>query len=246
MIDTVHQQLVADGLSEARQRLMEAKKNRKWSKARGTLDEIGDILLNLVSLNKITPKPLEIKHYSLPKLLNSIQQMYAAFFRKQGIAFSVQATPELQVAVDEVTFYRIFFNIIYYMGQHIDAEAAESHFIQVEAKPYSDQLVAIYVEDNGAYPANTTQQTVFDTPYDKRVLNTIAGIGLEVVKEWMMALQGSIQLVDKLSQGIKCCLLLPSKKNELPRKRVQANAPNLLENEVNKQLTKVPKDQYLR
>ena len=246
MIDTVHQQLVADGLEEARQRLMEAKKNRKWSKARGTLDEIGDILLNLVSLNKISPKPLDIKHYSLPKLLASIHQMYKPFFRKQGIAFRIQAAPHLQVAVDDTTFFRIFFNIIYYMGQHIDAEAAENHFIQVEAKPYSDHLVAIYIEDNGAYPANTTHQTIFDQSYDQRVVNTIGGIGLEAVKEWMMALRGSIQLVDKLSQGIKCCLILPSKKNDFSRKRVQANAPNLLENEVNKQLTKVPKDHYLR
>ena len=245
MIDTVHQQLVADGLSEARQRLMEAKKNRKWSKARGTLDEIGDILLNLVSLNKITPKPLDIKHYSLPKLLTSIHQMYRPFFRKQGIAFRIQAAPHLQVAVDDTTFFRIFFNIIYYMGQHIDVEVKENHFIQVEAKRYDDHLVAIYIEDNGKYPVGV-YQTIFDQSYDQRVVNTIGGIGLEAVKEWMTALQGSIQLVDKLSQGIKCCLLLPSKKNELPRKRVQANAPNLLENEVNKQLTKVPKDHYLR
>lgn len=213
MIDTIHKDLIAAGLDEARQKLNDAKQTSRWMKVQAALDEIGDILLNLVSLNKIVPTSLEIKHYSLPKLLHFIQQMYAAFFRKQGIAFSVRVAPELQVAVDEVTFYRIFFNIIYYMGQHLDKETKESRFIQVEAKHYDDRLVAIYIEDNGRYPVDA-HQTIFDQSYDQRVVNTIGGIGLEVVGEWMTALKGSLQLVDKLSQGIKCCLLIPKKLSE--------------------------------
>ena len=77
------------------------------------------------------------------------------------------------------------------MGQHLDTKIKENHFIQIEAKRYDDHLGAIYIEDNRKYPVGI-HQTIFDQSYDQRVVNIIGGIGLQVVKEWMMTLQGSI------------------------------------------------------
>ena len=246
MIDIVHQQLINAGIEEARQKIKDLQNRMPKRKKTATiLREVDGILLDLVSLHQITPKVLEIKYYSLPTLLDAIPQMYGAFFKKQRLDFKVIPMASLQISVDQTAFFRIFFNLIYYMAQYADGQAEEGSFIQVEAKPYNEELVAIYIEDNGRYPAGI-HDDVFDGPYSKRVLNTIAGVGLGVVKEWMLALRGSIQLVDKLGAGIKCCLLLPIKKSDVIRKQVPANAPAMIGNEVNKHLLKAPEDKYLR
>ncbi len=224
MIDIVQQRLIADGIAEAQRQIKDLQDRVRRKSANETLEEVKEILRNLMSLNEITPTQMEIKHHNLPKLLQAIPQMYRLLFEKKHIDFRVIAmTSFLQVSVDNNVFFRIFFNLVCYLGQYADSKAEGGSFIQVEAKPYNENLMAIYIEDNGSYPVGT-HDNVFDKPYKKRVSNTIAGVGLGVVQEWVMALRGSIQLVDKLGPGIKCLLLLPSQKNEGCNSRI-ANAP---------------------
>ena len=224
MIDIVQQRLIADGIAEAQRQIKDLQDRVRRKSANETLEEVKEILRNLMSLNEITPTQMEIKHYNLPKLLQTIPQMYRVFFEKKHIDFRVVTkTSYLQVSADKQAFFRIFFNLVCYLGQYADGKAEGGSFIQVEAKSYNEHLVAIYIEDNGSYPVGTYDD-VFDKPYKKRVSNTIAGIGLSVVQEWVMALRGSIQLVDKLGPGIKCLLLLPSQKNEVFKSKI-ANAP---------------------
>ncbi len=224
MIDIVQRRLIADGIAEAQRQIKDLQNRMRRKKANETLEEVKEMLRNLMSLNEIVPTPMEIKHHHLPKLLQAIPQMYRLLFEKKYIDFRVAWMPSyLQVSVDKNVFFRIFFNLVCYMGQYADGKAEGGSFIQVEAKPYNEHLVAMYIEDNGNYPLGI-HNDVFDKPYPKRVSHTIAGVGLGVVQEWVMALQGSIQLVDKLGPGIKCLLLLPSQKNEDAKSRT-ANAP---------------------
>lgn len=222
MIEIVQKSLLEEGISEAMAKIKAIKSRVRRKNTRETLDDIQDILLDLKSLQKIEGKSLETKHYSLKELLNAIGQMYAPFFKQQGIDFQGYST-NLQVTVDRLVFIRIFFNVIYYMAQHIDVKAKVTPYIKVGGHSYKNDLIAIYVEDNGCYTPDA-HQDVFDKPYSKKVRDTIAGTGLGVVKEWMMAIKGSIQVVDKLGPGIKCCLLLPGKKNDFLREHIPAYA----------------------
>ncbi|HAS44303.1 MAG TPA: sensor histidine kinase [Microscillaceae bacterium] len=230
IIDTVQQRLIREGLMKARQTLLNLRyklgEHRKNATLREATFEIEDILENIGNLNVIAATPLETKQFSLRDLVLSIGQMYKPYFRKHHIEFRPQIE-NILVQVDKMTFFHIFFNLIHYMGDFVDKKSRTTSFISVEAKPYNEELVAIYIEDNGRYPVDVHQgKQPFDTSYNKRVLDTIAGVGSGVVKEWVIAIKGSIQLVDKLSQGIKCCLLLPGKKNDFLREQAGAQVPN--------------------
>jgi len=53
-----------------------------------------------------------------------------------------------------------------------------------------ENILRIYVEDNGQYLMNETTYSL-NKSYDSTVLETLAGVGLSLVKEWMMAMKGS-------------------------------------------------------
>jgi len=222
MIDTIQRSLMTEGIIQVRTQLKELGKKQKRKNVRVVLEAVDEILLNILSLNQAPSTSLEIKNYHLRELLTNISQMYAPFFRKKQIDFSIGAAA-LQIAVDRTLFDRIFFNMIYYMARHMDMESENSRFIRVEASAYNEELVAIYVEDNGCYPSLDKSQIEGKT-YEKKVCNVMAGIGLGAVKEWLTALKGSFQVVDKLGPGIKCCLLIPQR---LPKQTRGAFAPRL-------------------
>lgn len=216
MIDTVQQKLIQEGLQRARQTLFNLRQrlgtHQKNEAFREATYQLEDILENIGNLNVISANSLEIAQFSLRDLIISIGQMYKSYFHKHQIEFRPRVE-NIQVQLDKMTFFHIFFNLIHYMGRHADNDSKETSFISVEAAPYNAELIAIYIEDNGNYPVDVYQEgQPFDKPYDKRVLDSISGVGLGVVKEWVLAIKGSIQLVNKLSKGIKCCLLLPGKK----------------------------------
>lgn len=215
MIDTVQQNLIAEGIANVKEHLRKIRQRitstRGWNNKKRKAElwqeasAIEDILDNIGELSKVMTKSLEVEKLNLSALVEDIRQMYAPFLEKHSISFHYQITPQLLVKVDQMTFFHIFFNLIHYMGRHANTEAQS--FISIEAKPYDNGLVAIYIEDNGNYPTATSPS--FDKSYGSKVLDTLAGVGLGVVKEWATAINGSIQMIDKLSPGIKCCLLVP-------------------------------------
>ena len=222
MIDTIQQKLTLEGVTGALQKLQGL---RRWAlKLRNTtlhheVLELEDILKNIADVNKAPTTSLEIKQWSLRDLLRDIGQMYAPYFSKHHIEFKTGSVKGILIDADKMAFFHIFFNLIHYMGGYADVGTHTQSFISVEAKPYNGQFIAIYLEDNGRYPASLHQQSPFEKPYKKRVLDTIAGVGLAVVQEWVLAIKGSIQLVDKLSQGMKCCVLLPGTQNAFLREK---------------------------
>jgi len=227
MIDTIQQKLTLEGVMGALQKLQSLR--RYALKLRNTtlhheVMELEDILKNIADVNKAPTTSLEIKQWSLRNLMRDIGQMYAPYFSKHQLEFKTQSVKGILIDADKMAFFHIFFNLIHYMGSYADTNAQS--FISVEAKPYNEQFIAIYLEDNGKYPASLHQQSPFEKPYKKRVLDTIAGVGLAVVQEWVLAIKGSIQLVDKLSQGMKCCVLLPGTQNAfLKEKETIRNDP---------------------
>ena len=220
MIDTIQQKLTLEGVMGALQKLHGIRHRAfkfKNSALHQEVMELEDILRNIADVNKASATSLEIRQWSLKELLLDISQMYASFFKKYQIDFKVQSVKGTLIQADKMAFFHIFFNLIYYMGSYADADAQS--FISVEAKPYNDQFIAIYLEDNGKYLAILHQKSPLENSYNRRVLDNIAGVGLTVVQEWVLAIKGSIQLVDKLSQGLKCCLLLPGKQSAFLREK---------------------------
>lgn len=207
MIDTIQQQLINEGIQSARQMVQRMKQGimklvnteliQQLVKLEDTLNSIDDI-------NNISAKALQIEQFSLKELLDAAYQMYHLYFRRHEISFSSYVT-NLQVKVDKASFFRMFFNLVHYMGQHIHPE--EDSFIAIEAAAYNTQTIALYIEDNGVYP--TTETDIFDPSFKHRMVGAISGVGLSAIRQWAESVQGSIHVVDKVGQGLKLCLLLP-------------------------------------
>lgn len=213
MIDTIQKKLIKRGVADARQRLQKIRqKTMKIHKTDLYLETVAveNILRSVEDLNGVeATKTLRIEQLNLQELVENVGQMYTPFLKKHHMDFRSYVTTDLWIKVDKMSFFHIFFNLIYYMVGHVRADE-QNRFISIEAKAYNEKLIAIYLEDNGVYLSEETAQALSKS-YDSTVLETLAGVGLSLVKEWVAALKGSIQLIDKPGPGMKCCLLLPGR-----------------------------------
>lgn len=226
MIDTVHQKLVSDGVREALQQLGSIQQKILPLNDADLHQQAEALEVTLRSIADVNKKPissLNIKFWRLRNLTDDLRQMYTSYFIKHKIEFKTQGIEDVLVNTDKMTFFHICFNLIYYMGTYVDVTPNIRSFISLEAKVYNEEFIVIYIEDNGKYPPAVRQKTSFDKPsYSQKVLDSIAGVGLAIVKEWVIALKGSIQMVDKLNQGMKFCLVIPGKQNTLVNEKLSS------------------------
>jgi K+-sensing histidine kinase KdpD len=225
MIDTVQQQLISEGLQEAKQ-LMQTMKQKALKLANTDLlkkiVEIEDTLRNIDDINNISTEALQVETCSLKTLIDTAYQMYHLYFTRQDINFSSYVT-NLQVKVDKMSFYRMFFTLVHYMGKH--AHPNEERSISIEAAAYNTKTIALYIEDNGAYPINETNP--FEQPFKRRITGAISGVGIPAIQQWATSIGGKVYPVDKPTRGLKLCFLLPGTANPyLKEQPKQAIAPN--------------------
>ncbi|EAY26239.1 histidine kinase [Microscilla marina] len=207
MIDTIQQSLISEGLQEARQ-LVQTMKQKAYKLANTDLlkriSELEDTLRSIDDVNNISTEALHIEKCSLKALIDTAYQMYHLYFSRQDICFSSYVA-NLHVRVDKMSFFRMFFSLVHYMGKHADPD--EDRFISIEAAAYNAQTIAMYIEDNGLYP--TSSADIFDHSFKRRITGAISGVGLAAIQQWAHSVGGKVCPVDKVGTGLKLCFLLP-------------------------------------
>lgn len=218
MIDTIQQQLISEGLQEAKQ-LMQRLRQKALKLANTDLlkrmVELEDMLSNIDDINNISTEALQVETCSLKSLIDTAYQMYHLFFSRKDIRFSSYVT-NLQVKVDKMSFFRMFFSLVHYMGKH--AHPSEERFISIEAAAYNAHIIALYIEDNGVY-SNTPNP--FETSFKQRVTGAISGVGIPAIQQWATSVGGKVYPVDKVGTGLKLCFLLPGNMNSYLREETQ-------------------------
>ncbi|EAY31010.1 histidine kinase [Microscilla marina] len=207
MIDTIQQSLISEGLQEARQLVQTMK--QKALKLTNTdllkrIVELEDMLRNIDDVNNISTEAVHIEKCSLKALIDTAYQMYHLYFSRKDIRFSSYVA-NLQIKVDKMSFFRMFFSLVHYMGKH--AHPDEERFISIEAAAYNSQTIAMYIEDNGVYPTSNTD--IFDQSFKRRITGAISGVGLAAIQQWAHSVGGKVCPVDKVGSGLKLCFLLP-------------------------------------
>jgi K+-sensing histidine kinase KdpD len=219
MIDTIQQSLISEGLQEARQ-LMQVMRQKALKIANTDLlkriVELDDMLRNIDDINNISTEALQIETCSLKSLIDTAYQMYHLYFSRKDIRFSSYVT-NLQVKVDKMSFFRMFFSLVHYMGKH--AHPDEERFISIEAAAYNAQTIAMYIEDNGLYPIS--DPSPFEQSFKRRVTGAISGVGIPAIQQWATSVGGKVYPVDKVDTGLKLCFLLSGTVSNCLKKEVE-------------------------
>lgn len=198
MIDTIQQALITEWVADALQRLRNIQQKTFETK------RLEDILQRIWELNKTPVQKVKIERLDFKLFIEGIDQVCTTYLNRQGICFKNYVSDSLWVKTNRIILFHILFRLIFYMGKHA-CTLEDERFISIEARVYNEKLVAIYLEDNGIHPRNARYTLPHQTIYSSQVLE---GIGLTTIQRWSKVIRGSFQLIDKPSQGIKCCLIL--------------------------------------
>ena len=179
-------------------------------------DNLLVIVNDILSLSEINAGKMKIKEepFSLKKLLEDMEGMLQVRAEQKGLklSFHIDADVPEYVVSDRTRIYQIFLNLL-----NNSIKFTHRGYIQLSAKLVyqegSEARLEVTVEDTGIGMKKEKLASIFESftrvHEDKGVVYEGAGLGLNIIKNLMHLLKGSIEVDSELGKGTTFNLQIP-------------------------------------
>lgn len=166
-----------------------------------TIEEINDYVKN-------ARLELELESIDFKELLTGVMEGLAYMEEAKRIAIRMQIEAPVAFYSDKARLQVVLSNLLSNAIKYHDSRKAH-FYINIEVQVNAASAL-ISIEDNGLGIGEEHQEKIFNMFYRASSQSSGSGLGLFIVKEKILKLQGSIRLESKLHQGSKFIILLPN------------------------------------
>lgn len=170
------------------------------------------LINNVLDFSKIenNKKVFNISAGDLRTHLLELCEKYESNLKLSGFKFTYDICDVGSVRFDRDAITQVFINIV----ENAVKYSAKSDTKEIDVKLFNDNgKVALEIKDKGIGIAKNQQKAIFEKFY--RIENELtrtstgSGIGLSIVKEYVKAHKGTLEVVSRENEGAKFRILLP-------------------------------------
>lgn len=176
---------------------------------KSSIRRLDGFIRSMYTYTSIEQKPLNFEVLDFEVLLEEVKRELQEPLNTHNITLSYKVLGKQQpFAGDKVRLHTILHNIISNSIQYVD-EKKSKHEIKVEVQ-ILPRVAKVKIEDNGTGIPPELQDKVFDMFFRGDERSKGAGLGLYIVKQIIVQLQGKIDLKSEPGEGTSVALEIPN------------------------------------
>lgn len=171
-------------------------------------DHLMSMVEQLLQLNSIESgsETVLCETVELNRMLDDMKLQYTPMEKSTGIVFNVHCDDELIITTDGYKLSQCLHNLL----QNAFKYNNKGGTVEITARKVAGGNIRIVVSDNGIGIAKEEQEKIFDRFYKIDVNNHKGtGIGLSLVKEYVLQLHGKIELESRYGKGSVFTITIP-------------------------------------
>ena len=189
-------------------------KQQFGDRALSELDRINRLIRQLLNFARATPQPFE--EFSLKRVLNELEEMFAAQYSQSKISFSVEIDDDCIIDGDRDGIKQVLLNCLLNAADSIDIsnhDMCGKIVIRVSAAEMRDEKkgVLIKIEDSGIGIKEDQKALLFEPFYSTKESQKGTGLGLSVSYSIIERHEGRMTIEGEEGTGAVVTIEIPQK-----------------------------------